>query len=131
MSRAPVIGNVKLTSPVVMGAAVQLPTPPSKQPISPSVAPSLTPTLTPTPSSSETAITYSDTGFSPKIVTIKKGDTLTFNNGSETDMWVASNYFPTSTLYPGTADAKCKNDPIPAGMFEECTGVSNGSHWSF
>lgn len=42
-------------------------------------------------------ISYSNRGFSPKTITIKKGDVVRFANNSDSDMWVASNPHPTHT----------------------------------
>ena len=96
----------------------------------PTSTPTNTPTPIPTDVPSSTTITYSYLGFSPKTVTIKKGDSVTFKNTSSLDMWVASNYFPTSKLYPGTDAAKCDITPTPV-MFDACVGASTGDSWSF
>ena len=48
-----------------------------------------------------TVVTYSDTGFAPKTVTVKKGATVTFMNESGKGMWVASALHPTHQLLPG------------------------------
>ncbi len=99
-------------------------------------SPTNTPASTSTPiqptdqTSSETIVTYTDDGFLPKTITVKKGDAVYFKNNSSQNMWVASNYFPTSKLYPLTDDSKC--DSVTAGiMFDECKGVNNGSIWKF
>lgn len=77
------------------------------------VAPVVQPT---TPASSTLIVTFTDKGFSPTSLTIKKGQTVTFVNNSSGKMWVAANPFPTSSEYPA---------------FNEKSGVSNGSSWSF
>ena len=46
-------------------------------------------------------VTYTDEGFSPLILRVKKGDTVTFKNTSTTGLWVASNPHPTHTDLPG------------------------------
>jgi plastocyanin len=61
-------------------------------------------------------VNYTDSGFSPKTVTIKKGDTVTFVNKSSIGLWVASNPHPFHTDYPG---------------FDEKTSIANGGSWSF
>ncbi len=48
----------------------------------------------------EITVTYSATGFSPKTVTIKKGDTVVFENRTGKKASVASNDHPTHLLYP-------------------------------
>lgn len=45
-------------------------------------------------------VNYTDSGFSPKTVTIKKGDSITFINESNGGMSVASDPHPTHTNYP-------------------------------
>lgn len=51
-------------------------------------------------------VTYSDTGFSPKTLTVKKGTTVTFENQSSGKMWVASGVHPTHLLLPGFDELK-------------------------
>lgn len=46
-------------------------------------------------------VTYTNTGFSPTTVTVKKGTTVTFVNASTGGMWVASAVHPTHQLLPG------------------------------
>lgn len=46
-------------------------------------------------------VTYTDTGFAPKPLTVKKGTTVTFVNESSRGMWVASAAHPTHQLLPG------------------------------
>lgn len=50
-------------------------------------------------------ILYSDTGFSPKSLTIKPNATVTFKNESGKSMWVASNPHPIHSDY-SAFDAK-------------------------
>lgn len=44
------------------------------------------------------SVTYTNTGFSPSTITIKKGETVKFTNQSDTSMWVASDPHPTHTI---------------------------------
>ena len=46
-------------------------------------------------------VTYTDEGFSPLILRVKKGDTVTFKNTSTTGLWVASNPHPAHTALLG------------------------------
>jgi|SRR3989344_7547850 len=46
-------------------------------------------------------VTYTDTGFAPQVLTLKKGTTVTFVNESSRGMWVASAVHPTHQLLPG------------------------------
>lgn len=61
-------------------------------------------------------VTYTDTGFSPKSVTVKKGTTVTFQNEGIGKMWVASGVHPTHQLLPG---------------FDELTSVQNGGSYDY
>jgi plastocyanin len=47
-------------------------------------------------------VTYTDAGFSPSIITIKRGNMVRFINASETgkSMWVASGPHPTHSALP-------------------------------
>ena len=47
------------------------------------------------------AVTYTDSGFSPKSLTVKVGTAVTFTNNSSAAMWVASAVHPTHQLLPG------------------------------
>ena len=44
-------------------------------------------------------VTYTERGFSPEIVEIAMGGTVTFKNEGARDLWVASNEHPEHTLY--------------------------------
>lgn len=46
-------------------------------------------------------VEYTDGGFSPDMVRIKNGTTVTFTNQSTGTMWVASDAHPTHQLLPG------------------------------
>lgn len=46
-------------------------------------------------------VTYTDTGYSPKSVIVKKGTTVVFMNDSSGGMWTASALHPTHQLLPG------------------------------
>ncbi len=47
------------------------------------------------------SVTYTDSGFTPNTITVKKGTTVTFANQSIKGMWVASALHPTHQLLPG------------------------------
>jgi plastocyanin len=49
---------------------------------------------------SQNVVSYADSGFSPKSITVKLGDTVVFKNESSRDMWVASAPHPVHTDYP-------------------------------
>lgn len=45
-------------------------------------------------------VVYTNEGYMPKEITIKKGDTLKFINLSDRMVWTASDEHPTHTIYP-------------------------------
>ncbi len=62
---------------------------------------SSTPEMIATPESKkESKVTYNTQGFSPKSITIKKGDTVVFENKTGKNASVASDLHPTHTVYP-------------------------------
>lgn len=46
-------------------------------------------------------VSYTDDGFSPAQTTIQAGETITFENSSSFDLWVASDEHPAHTDLPG------------------------------
>ena len=68
------------------------------------------------PTTESMMVTYSDTGFSPTSLSVKVGDTVTFQNESSKDMWVASAPHPTHTAYP-EFDAKADTTAGGSYMF--------------
>ena len=48
-----------------------------------------------------TLVTYTNAGFSPAVLRVKSGTTVTFKNDSGEDLWVASNPHPTHTGLSG------------------------------
>ncbi len=69
-------------------------------------------------------VTYSDSGFSPSVVTIKKGEAVTFMNASGSEMWPASAIHPTHSAYPTTGGCL-------GSTFDACRGIEKGMSWSF
>jgi plastocyanin len=65
-------------------------------------------------------ISYDGKSFSPSTVTIKKGETVTWNDTSGT-MWVASAPHPAHTGYDGTSrTAHCAPGYTGAAPFDQC-----------
>lgn len=62
------------------------------------------------------SVKYTNAGFAPAALEIKAGETVTFVNESETNMWVASAIHPTHELLPA---------------FDQKTGTPKGSVYSF
>lgn len=50
---------------------------------------------------SQVAVTYTDNGFAPKVIRVKAGTSVTFDNRSATGMWVISDAHPTHRILPG------------------------------
>jgi len=92
--------------------------------------PSQQPPVSQAPAVKENVVTYTDSGYSPNTLTIKKGETVTFTNQSSRSMWPASAMHPTHTVYSGTSlDEHC---PDTAGTaFDACKGYLPGESWSF
>ncbi|MBI5614055.1 cupredoxin domain-containing protein [Candidatus Gottesmanbacteria bacterium] len=66
--------------------------------------------------SERSSVQYTDAGFAPKALTVKKGTTVTFTNKSSRSMWVASAPHPSHTILP---------------EFDELIGVANGQTYTF
>ncbi|MEX2090871.1 MAG: hypothetical protein WD989_01910 [Candidatus Paceibacterota bacterium] len=99
-----------------------------------STSPTVSPASTPTPTSVQknNLVTYTDSGYSPTILTIKRGETVTWKNASSFKMWTASAIHPTHNNYPGTDISFCdKEKPTLVPMFDSCGGFASGQTWSF
>ena len=73
---------------------------------------------------SENLVIYTDSGYSPKSLTIKKGETVVFKNESSRGMWTASAMHPTHNGYPTTGGCL-------GSTFDECEAIQPGGSWSF
>ena len=72
---------------------------------------------------------YGADGFSPSVVTIKKGDTVTFTNNGGGEMWVATAQHPAHSGYDGTDRAThCAAGYTGTVPFDQC---SAGTSYSF
>lgn len=81
-------------------------------------------------SGKEHTVAFASDAFTPKTLTIKKGDTVRWVNNSDRDIWPASAIHPKHRVYPGSDIDKCGK--VPAGtIFDACGGVSPDSSWSF
>jgi plastocyanin len=63
-----------------------------------------------------TTITYTDSGYTPTTVTVKKGTKVTFTNTSSSGMWTASASHPTHQVLP---------------EFDQKRSVGRGSSYEF
>ncbi|MEX2033110.1 MAG: hypothetical protein WD889_00930 [Candidatus Colwellbacteria bacterium] len=68
------------------------------------------------PSAAKLEVVYTASGFSPKTLIVKTGDTVLFKNNSGRDFWPASAVHPTHTLYP---------------EFDAKRAISSGGSYSF
>lgn len=75
-------------------------------------------------------IIYTNAGFSPASISVKKGAVVVFKNQSSGSMWPASAMHPSHRVYGGTSlDEHC---PDAAGAaFDACMGVPPGANWIF
>lgn len=78
----------------------------------------------------EHTVEISSSGFSPKTMTIAKGDTVTFVSMGGGSHWPASAIHPTHTVYPGSSINKCNTDER-SEIFDACEGLSEGESFSF
>lgn len=69
-------------------------------------------------------IIYTDNGFSPTTLTVKKGSSVDFQNNSQGSMWIASAFHPTHTAYPTTGGCI-------GSTFDSCSAIASGGSWSF
>lgn len=92
-------------------------TPPEVQP-----TPETPPTSSVAPQSA--VITFTDSGYGPTPLTVKKGTTITFKNNSAGQMWPASAMHPTHAVYPTTGGCI-------GSTFDACQGIEPSGSWSF
>ncbi|OGN00746.1 MAG: hypothetical protein A3I26_03125 [Candidatus Yanofskybacteria bacterium RIFCSPLOWO2_02_FULL_43_10] len=87
-------------------------------------------TASPSPVASENIIIYTDSGYTPGMITIKKGETVVWKNESGSPMWTASAMHPLHRVYPGTDISACGTQTL-LPMFDSCAGIASGQSWSF
>jgi len=79
-------------------------------------------------------VSYTNKGFEPNNLSVKKGETINFTNNSSKDLWIASIGTQVNKIYPGpsscgsTAFDSCQN--LKPGDFWEFTFTQSGT-WSF
>ncbi|MEK7069071.1 MAG: hypothetical protein AAB947_01665 [Patescibacteria group bacterium] len=76
------------------------------------------------------SVAYSSEGFSPSVVTIKKGETVRFLNTSNEKTWPASSIHPGHRAYPGSDIKKCGGEDRGV-IFDACRGLIPGEMWDF
>jgi plastocyanin len=83
------------------------------------------------PSTPQThTVNMSSSGFDPKTLTIKKGDTVVWFNTGTQNHWPASNVHPSHTVYPGSSINKC-GTAQESDIFDACMGIAPGERYSF
>ena len=88
------------------------------------------PSIEQAPTTNENIITYTDSGYSPKELTIKVGETVTWKNESSGGMWTASAMHPAHIKYSNTSlDEHCPDTANTS--FDECKSAQPGESWSF
>lgn len=74
--------------------------------------------------SSDLFVLYTNAGYSPAVLKVKNGDTVTFRNVSSQLMWTSSDPHPVHSAYPVRGGCV-------ASAFDECGAVGAGADWSF
>ena len=69
-------------------------------------------------------------GFSPEILNINKGDTVTFANLGISTAWPASSIHPFHRSYPGSSLSKCNTDE-KSKIFDACKQLNPKETYSF
>ena len=71
-------------------------------------------------------ITYTNDGFSPSTVTVRKGQTVQWVNKSDSDVWPASGSHPTHAVYPQKSSSDCLGS-----SFDACAAIAADASWDF
>ena len=84
----------------------------------------------PPPQMAKHEVIYTDSGYNPKELKIKLGETVVWKNQSSFGLWTASAIHPSHTIYSGTSlDEHC---PDPQNTsFDQCKSGQPGQSWSF
>ncbi|MBI2035655.1 MAG: hypothetical protein HYT12_03150 [Candidatus Liptonbacteria bacterium] len=96
----------------------------------PNVTPPVEPPLSPVSVNKTWVVSFDGTAFTPRELTVKKGDTVTWENDGTQDTWPATAMHPTHTVYPGSDIEKCGTSN-ESKMFDACRAVKPGESYSF
>lgn len=107
---------------LVPGPDRSLVLPPSDQKVG--ELPNQTPSAVILPTDTVRQVAYTDAGFVPATITIKKGEKITFMNNSSLGFWPASGAHPTHALYP-------EKGGCIGSLFDSCAEYQPGQSWSF
>jgi len=69
-------------------------------------------------------VSYTDRGFEPSTLSVKKGETVRFTNNSEEELWVAGTGGGGALAYPGQSDCG-------ASALDTCVSLKRGDFWEF
>lgn len=69
-------------------------------------------------------IRYTDSGYEPSSLAVKRGAAVIFKNESSREMWPASAMHPTHKVYPTTGGCI-------GSTFDACRGSKQGEEWIF
>jgi plastocyanin len=72
----------------------------------------------------QSLVSYTDSGFSPSVLSVKAGDTVRFTNNSSQQLWIAAIGTGTAAIYPGTSDCG-------GSTFDSCQPLQPGEFWQF
>lgn len=75
-------------------------------------------------------VEITSSGFSPKTLEIKQGDTVVFLNKDTNPHWPASAMHPTHTVYPGSGISKCGTSE-QSMIFDACEEINQGESFTF
>ena len=75
-------------------------------------------------------IEITSNGFTPKELTIKIGETITFINKDTKPHWPASAFHPTHTAYPGSNIEKCGTEE-QENIFDACKELQQEGTYAF
>lgn len=71
-------------------------------------------------------VSYTDGGFVPQMLDVKKGETVRFTNNASGDLWVAASQTGDNPLYPSGPDEMCGQS-----AFDSCVSLKPLEFWEF
>lgn len=75
-------------------------------------------------------IRITSAGFIPSVITIKRGDRVTWTNEGTSAAWPASAVHPSHTVYPGSGITKC-GTAQESMIFDACRGRAQEATYTF